>query len=120
MASAIYAFLMHLKELEHAARRDVSRGKTPEIKAKAEQRLAVAADFHHWFVNDHLTPSLEASQSNPALRGIFALKTLTRYLDVFSDSQSVMEDVYTPERVTLLIACQANEFAEIRGQARSM
>ncbi|TXT12824.1 hypothetical protein VHUM_01225 [Vanrija humicola] len=120
MASAIYAFLTHLKELEHAARRDVSRGKTPEIKAAAEKRLVVAADFHHWFVNEHLTPSLEASQSHPALRGIFALKTLTRYLDVFSDSQDVLQAVFTPQRVTLLIACQASEFAEIRGQARSI
>ncbi|KAL1406561.1 hypothetical protein Q8F55_008267 [Vanrija albida] len=120
MASAIYAFLMHLKELEHAARRDVSRGKTLEIKTKAEKRLVVAADFHDWFVNEHLTPSLEASQSHPALRGIFALKTLKLYLDVFSEWQNILEAVYTPRRVTLLLACQASEFTDIRGQARSI
>lgn len=120
MASAIYAFLQNLKATEHATERDEKRAKTDELAAQLRIRLDVSAAFHIWFVEDFITPSIRQCREMPALRAIFALKLTRLYLDIFGDRQTVVEHVFTPGRVTILIACQASEFAEMRSQARAM
>lgn len=81
------------------------------------EQLATAAAFHKWFTS-YLVASIADCRSMPPVRSIFALRMLQLYLDVFGDRPDVVEEVYTPELITLLMACQASEFAETRSQAR--
>jgi len=120
MGSAIFAFLTHLKALELVAARDAKKAKTPESTAKAQSNLTTSAEFHHWFLEDYLTPAIGDSRAMPAHRAIFGLRKLRVYLDVYSDRAEIIKAIYTPERVDLLIACQGSEFAETRSQARAM
>jgi hypothetical protein len=120
MCSAIFAFLTHLKALELVATRDAKKAKTPESTSKAESDLSVAAEFHRWFIEDYLTPAIGDARAHPAHRAIFGLRKAVVYLDVYKDRVDVIRAFYSPQRVDLLIACQGNEFAEIRIQARNM
>lgn len=120
MASAIFAFLTHLKALEHNAARDVKRNKTPETVHKAEQDLAAASAFHVWFVNDYISPSIGDCRSNPPPRAMFGLKVLRVYTDIFGDKEQQMTSAYSPKMIELLIACQGSEFAETRVQAKNL
>lgn len=120
MASATHAFLKHVAALEHSANRDEKRAKTPEAREMLLSALRVAGDFHSWFLEEYLTPSIKQCRGMPPLRAIFALRLLKLYLDVFGDREGVVSTVFTPERVSVLIACQASEFAESRTLARAL
>jgi hypothetical protein len=63
---------------------------------------------------------ISGCRSTPSIRAIFGLRLLQLYLDAFKDRQEVISAVYIPDMVTLLIACQASEFADIRSQAKRM
>lgn len=120
MSSAVYQFFKRLKDLQNATVRDAKRPKTtPQQRTILEQRLAVAGAFHAWFADEYITPAILACRETPAVRTIFALNLLKRYLDVFS-GQPEGAYIYTPTRVRALVACQASEFSEMRASARDV
>lgn len=53
-------------------------------------------------------------------RPLFALKLLEVYVSVFGDDEVVRDILFTERIVKLLIGCQASEFTEVRGRARTM
>jgi hypothetical protein len=116
----MYAFFTHLKALELATVRDAKRAKTPEATATFQKHIATANAFHKWFVNEYLEPMVADCRTMPPVRALFGLRLLQLYLDVFGDRPDVVSAVYTPVLITLLIACQASEFADTRSQARRM
>lgn len=119
-ASAAYNFFKRLREVQNAVSRDINRPKTtPEQKDMLSQRLSAAQAFHNWFMDEYITLALLACRETPAVRAIFALRLLGRYLDVFS-VQKEGRYVFTPERVQALVACQASEFSELRASARDV
>lgn len=120
MSSAVYHFFKRLKEVQNATARDAKRPKTtPAQRAILERRLALAEAFHAWFADDYITPAILACRETPAVRAIFALNLLKRYLDVFG-AQPEGARIYTPNRVQALVACQASEFTEMRAAAKDV
>lgn len=120
LSSAAYHFFKRLKDAQNAAARDAKRPKTtPEQRAVLERGMATASSFHIWFVDEYVTPPILACRETPAVRAIFALNLLKRYLDVFG-AQAEGSYVYTPTRVHALVACQASEFSEMRASARDV
>lgn len=120
LSSAAYHFFKRLKDVQNAAARDAKRPKTtPEQREALQQRIATASGFHAWFVDEYTTPAILACRETPAVRAIFALNLLKRYLDVFG-GQAEGAYVYTPRRVQALVACQASEFTEMRASAREV
>jgi hypothetical protein len=120
-ASATQNFFANLRQAGVLARR---RQRKPNADQSATSPEAVAIDilqaFHHWFINDFVDPALISACRIPVYRPLFALKLLEMYVGVFGDDALVRDQVFTERMVKLLIGCQASEFTEVRGRARTM
>lgn len=113
MRSAIHGFLSNMKAQEDQARRDLKKA-----SERAQSTLAAADEFHTWWLDEYLGPSIRACREMPPLRSIFALRLLRLYLDIYGSP--VHGRVFTPHRVADLIACQASEFVDARVGARNL
>ncbi|CAK9780976.1 hypothetical protein CC85DRAFT_284619 [Cutaneotrichosporon oleaginosum] len=116
MRSAIHSFLNTTKAQEEQAVRNLK--KKGEVAERARAILNGAEDFHKWWLDAYLGPSIKACREMPHLRSIFALLLLRLYTEIYGPS--VYERVFTAERVADLIACQASEFVDARLGARNL
>lgn len=85
-----------------------------------DPRLRVADDFDQWLLTSFIDQGLLTSCHYPVVRAILALNILRIFLDVFGNRPGVQEQVFTHDRVSALLVCQASEFTEVRSRARAM
>jgi hypothetical protein len=120
-ASAAFVFFTNLKQAGTFARRKLRK---PNADTSSTSPEAVSLEnlrkFHLWFIRDFIDPALVSARRIPVYRPLFALQLLEQYESVFGEDETVRDVVYTERMVKLLIGCQASEFTEVRGRARTM
>ncbi|WWC92899.1 uncharacterized protein L201_007861 [Kwoniella dendrophila CBS 6074] len=122
-SSTTYAFLVKLHQLETLAKR-VNRKKPNTDKIIKEQEslnhvLPLCESFHRWFLI-YLDKGLIQARRFPVFKILLSLNLLGRYLDVFGDTENIHENVFTQERVEMLLNCQMSEFTEVRLRSRKI
>jgi len=89
-------------------------------QSSIDPRLRIAHDFDKWLLVSFVDQGLLTACSYPVVQAILALNVLRIFLDVFGQQQAIQEQVFTHERVSALLVCQASEFTEVRARARAM
>lgn len=122
-ASSAQVFYARLRTAMVTSRRKHKlQSSSEQERSIAQERLDHFSSLKQWLFDDIIDPALESVLRPPSYRPLVALIHLQTYLAGFSDDVEVdiKAEVFTTERVRLLIGCQLCEFTEVRSRARSL